>query len=156
MWAVGFSAQCTSRGHREEGKLDVKYEENLDGKRKEKAQERKEKAQKTEESLFGKFGLLVTTSSLMWGYPNRGCPSFGGWSVGLISYNSFRRSIRTFRRGGRGRSIVPHSKCGVPQGTVGSNPTLSAICLRIKGLRDMVTGPCSCSGWNRTCEKVPH
>jgi|TARA_Y100001001_G_scaffold94719_1_gene92366 hypothetical protein len=43
----------------------VKYEENLDGKRKEKAQERKEKAQKTEESLFGKFGLLVTTSLLM-------------------------------------------------------------------------------------------
>ena len=55
----------TCRGHREEGKLDVKYQENLDGKRKEKAQERKEKAQKTEDSLFGKFGLLVTTSLLM-------------------------------------------------------------------------------------------
>ena len=59
------------------------------------------------------------------GYPNQGCPLFG-WSLGLIPYNLFRRSIRTFRRGGRGRSIVPHSKCGVPQGTVGSNPTLSA------------------------------
>ena len=43
----------------------MKYEENLDGKRKEKAQERKEKAQKTKESLFGEFGLLVTTSLLM-------------------------------------------------------------------------------------------
>ena len=42
--------------------LDVKYEENLDGKRKEKAQERKEKAKKTEGSLFGRFGSLVTTS----------------------------------------------------------------------------------------------
>ena len=57
MWAVAFSAQYTSRGHREEGKLVVKYEENLDGKRKEKTQEREEKAQKTEESLFGKLGL---------------------------------------------------------------------------------------------------
>jgi len=56
----------------------VKYEENLDGKRKEKAQERKEKAKKTEESHFDKFGLLVTTSLLMWGYLNRGCPSFWG------------------------------------------------------------------------------
>ena len=65
MWAVGFSAQCTSRGHREEGKLDVKYEENLDGKRKEKAQERKEKAQKTEGSLCGRFGLLLTTLLMM-------------------------------------------------------------------------------------------
>jgi hypothetical protein len=43
----------------------VKCEENLDGKRKEKTQERKEKAQKTEELLFGKFGLLITTSLLM-------------------------------------------------------------------------------------------
>jgi len=43
----------------------VKYEENLDGKRKEKAQERKEKTQKAEESLFGKFGFLATTSLLM-------------------------------------------------------------------------------------------
>ena len=65
MWAVVFSAQYTCKGHREEGKLDVKYQENLDGKLKEKAQERKEKAEKTEESLFGKFGLLVTTSLLM-------------------------------------------------------------------------------------------
>ena len=56
MWTVGFSAQYTSRGHCEEGKLDVKYEENLDGKWKEKAQERKDKAQKTEESHFDKFG----------------------------------------------------------------------------------------------------
>jgi len=47
---------------REQGTLDVKYEENLDGKRKEKAQERKEKAKKTEGSLFGRFGSLVTTS----------------------------------------------------------------------------------------------
>ena len=78
MWTVGFSAQYTRTGHCEEGKLDVKYEENLDGKRKEKAQERKEKAQKTKESLFGEFGLLVTTSLLMWGYLNRGCPSFWG------------------------------------------------------------------------------
>ena len=44
MWAVVFSAQYTYKGHREEGKLDVKYQENLDGKRKEKAQERNEKA----------------------------------------------------------------------------------------------------------------
>ena len=78
MGTVGFSAQHTRTGHCEEGKLDVKYEENVDGKWKEKAQERKEKAQKTEELLFGKFGLLITTSLLMWGYANRGCPFCGG------------------------------------------------------------------------------
>ena len=43
----------------------MKCEENLDGKRKEKAQEREEKAQKTEELLFGKFGVLVAASLLM-------------------------------------------------------------------------------------------
>ena len=51
---------------------------------------------------------------------------FFGDSIGLNPYNSFRQGIGTFGRGGRVRSNVPHSKCGVPQGTVGSNPTLSA------------------------------
>ena len=65
MCGVVFSTQQTCRGYREQGKLDVKYEENLDGKRKEKAQERKEEAEKTEGSLFGRFGSQVTTSLSM-------------------------------------------------------------------------------------------
>jgi hypothetical protein len=34
-------------------------------------------------------------------------------------------------------SIAPHSKCGVPKGTGGSNPSLSAIC-KANGISDAV------------------
>ena len=42
--ACTFSAESSRKGQRKDGKAYVKYEESLDGKWKEKAQERKEKA----------------------------------------------------------------------------------------------------------------